>query len=272
MKILLITINYQDVKSTEKLIKSMQECERVDEVKIIIGDNKSKLGTKRDLNKIKNNSNLKIDITFFNQNHFYWPAANKIILEKIKKKKKLPEWIIVCNNDTKIRNKNFFKELLKINNNEFCVIGPKIINQKKENLNPFMIDPMSRLQRIYWNLYFSSFYFSEILNFFRNIKSFKKTRSHPDLKKEVYAVHGSMMIFSKLFFLKGGYLDTQFKMYCEEMSTAEIVKKIGGKITYIPQLEVIHNEHSSIKKIKRKTIFELAKESHKYFIQKYLNN
>ena len=65
---------------------------------------------------------------------------------------------------------------------------------------------------------------------------------------------------------------TQFKMYCEEMSTAEIVKKIGGKITYIPQLEVIHNEHSSINKIKRKTIFELAKESHKYFIQKYLNN
>ena len=65
----------------------MQGCERVDEVKIIIGDNKSKLETKRDLNKIKNNSNLNIDLTFFDQNNFYWPAANKIILEKLKKEK-----------------------------------------------------------------------------------------------------------------------------------------------------------------------------------------
>ena len=57
-----------------------------------------------------------------------------------------------------------------------------------------------------------------------------------------------MIFFQNYSFLNGGYLDTKFKMYCEEMSTAEIVKKIGGKIIYIPQLEAIHNEHSSIQK------------------------
>ena len=57
MKILLITINYQDVNPTKKLIKSIQECESVDGVKIVIGDNKSKSQTKKDLTKIRNNSN-----------------------------------------------------------------------------------------------------------------------------------------------------------------------------------------------------------------------
>ena len=268
----IITINFGNTGPTEHLLESIEDSLIPFNLNIIIVDNGSTARSKKNLLRLKEKSKLQIQLFFNSENKYYWPAANKIILEKIKEKKKLPEWIIICNNDTKIKNKNFFKELSNINNNEFYVIGPKILNQKKKNLNPFMIDPLSKLQRIYWNLYFSSFYISEILNFLRNIKLFQKTRFYPDLKKEVYAVHGSMMIFSKLFFLKGGYLDTQFKMYCEEMSTAEIVKKIGGKIIYIPQLEAIHNEHSSIQKIKRKTIFELAKESHKYFIQKYLNN
>ena len=87
--------------------------------------------------------------------------------------------------------------------------------------------------------------------------------------KKVYAVHGSMIFFSKKYFLKGGIIDDGFKLYCEELSTAEISKKIGCDIYYIPNIKVLHNEHSNTNKIGKYELFKLAKESHWYFIKKY---
>ena len=64
---------------------------------------------------------------------------------------------------------------------------------------------------------------------------------------QVYAVHGSAILFSK-FFLKNGFIDPEFRLFSEELTTAEIAKKIGCKIFYKPDLVVKHNEHSSVKK------------------------
>ena len=69
-----------------------------------------------------------------------------------------------------------------------------------------------------------------------------------DKLSPVYAVHGSAIIFSKHFFKAGGKIDKNFKLYCEELSNAEIASKIGCKIFYDPDLKIIHSEHNSTKK------------------------
>ena len=270
MNFLLITINYGNTNITKKLIGSIEDCYIKSKIKIIIGDNNSTKKTKKELKDIKNNSSLDIDLLFFDNNLFYWPAAQNIIVKKIKSQIDIPNWTIVCNNDIIINDKEFFNNLSKYNGDKHTVIGPKILTHNKKNLNPFMKKPMNNFIKLYWKLYFKSFWISLVFNFLNKIKVFYKKEIIDDSINQVYAIHGSIMIFSKTFFLKGGYLDSKFNLFCEELTTAEITKKIGGRIFYIPQLEVVHNEHTSTSKINKKILYEFAKKSHNYFINEYL--
>ena len=66
------------------------------------------------------------------------------------------------------------------------------------------------------------------------------------------------------------FKELTIEAFGEELTTAEIAKKIGCKIFYKPDLVVKHNEHSSVKNINKKDLFYLARESHRYFLNKYL--
>ena len=54
-------------------------------------------------------------------------------------------------------------------------------------------------------------------------------------------------------------------MYGEELTVAEIAKKINLPVTYFPKLTVTHHEHSSTKMINQRILFYKAKQFHKYF-------
>ena len=56
---------------------------------------------------------------------------------------------------------------------------------------------------------------------------------------QIYAGHGSCIIFNKDFFSNGDILDTGFTMYGEEISTAEIAK--NSKFTYLLHTIFIYN-------------------------------
>jgi len=77
------------------------------------------------------------------------------------------------------------------------------------------------------------------------------------------------MIFSKYFFSNGGFLDTGFTMYGEEVSTAEIAKKINSLIYYVPSLSIIHNEHQSTSESTFKDNFLHSKKTYYYLKKKY---
>lgn len=272
MNYAVITVNFGNTKHTASLIKSIEKC-NLDKIKIkvYIADNKSSKISLSSLKKIKKKSFLDIKIFPFYKNYYYWPAAEKILSNEIKKKD-FPDRIIICNNDILFKDEFFFKKLLAYDVKKYPIIGPKILSKKKKDLNPFMIKPMNKFRIYYWKLFFSTYFLSIIFNFLNKVKNkFLKSKSI-DMKMRVYAVHGSIVIFSKVFFEKGGVLDNGFKLFGEELTIAEISKKISCKITYVPELVTIHNEHSTISKFENKELYKIAKESHKYFINKYFNN
>ena len=60
-------------------------------------------------------------------------------------------------------------------------------------------------------------------------------------------------------------------MYGEELTTAEIARKIGCKISFLADLRIFHNEHTSIAKVnKKKKLFKIGKESHNFFLNNYM--
>ena len=271
MKVLLLTVNYGDSKPTKNLINSLSNFKINKNIKVLIADNSSTEKSKRDLKKIKKYSDLDIIISFNKENKFYWPAIKKLLEENISIKDNKYDWIIISNNDVEVKDKNFFKVLSKLDGKKFPVVGPKIINNKGYNSNPFMIKSFSKLSKLYWKIYFSSFYISRILILAHKLKKMiMYTDIVPDKTKKVYAIHGSLVILSRNFFEAGGYLDSNFELFCEELTLAEISKKINCNIFYVPKLKVFHNEHSSMKLTDEKKIFSYAKKSHKYFLENYL--
>jgi len=135
-----------------------------------------------------------------------------------------------------------------------------------------MVSPLSTIQSLYWKLYFFSYSFSKILLSIKKLIRFfaiKVESKNIDTVKEVYAIHGSAILFSNYFFNAGGLLDDNFEMYAEELTVAEIAKKLNLPITYIPQLEVTHIEHGSTRIIDQKSLYNKARRSHKYFQSAY---
>tara|TARA_Y100000590_G_scaffold467626_2_gene647172 strand:+ start:1775 stop:2599 length:825 start_codon:yes stop_codon:yes gene_type:complete len=273
MSLWIVTVNYGSTESTKLLINSIATNENVESIKIIIADNAASATSSLELKKIAKNTALDITIISFSKNLYYWTAANRAVNHLKKLIGFYPDWVIICNNDVTF-SKNFLGEKLsKIDINNYPIIGPNVVNLDGHQLNPFMNYPLTAFQKFFWKIYFISYPLSRLLSAVKYLinqfflKFFKKD---DEMLKAVYAVHGSVILFSNYFFSRGGYFDNNFDMYGEELTVAEIAKKLNIKITYFPELHVVHHEHSITSKLNKRFLFKKAKQSHKYFVSNYL--
>tara|TARA_B110000014_G_scaffold244246_1_gene215266 strand:+ start:2352 stop:3179 length:828 start_codon:yes stop_codon:yes gene_type:complete len=267
MNIKIITVNFGDITPTKVLIDSISCCEEVDSVSISIADNCSTTTSLEQLNRLSDKSIFNIEIFPNKKNLYYWPAVKKIISSLNPRQETFPDWILICNNDISIKDRLFFRKLKKLKKNKYPIIGPEIIDSNGLRLNPFMYEPLSSMAHLYWKLYFFSYptsifllKFKEIFKiFFPNLKSKKN-----NLSGVVYSVHGAAILFSSHFFESGGWLDDNFNFYGEELTVAEIAKKLSIPINYVPSLVINHNEHTNTKKINRRKLFKMARDSYNY--------
>ena len=78
------------------------------------------------------------------------------------------------------------------------------------------------------------------------------------------------IIFSKTFFSNGGWIDSNFEMFAEELTTAEIVKRLKMKIFFNPDFEVMHDEHLTSSSNSWTENFHTFKRAYNYFQKEYL--
>ena len=262
--VLVITVNYGSPSSTIKLIESIPSN---DNINIWVEDNQSSDESFEELNLAQKTLDKDFEIYDHTKNHYYWGAFNKALKRISDFNNNTLSWIIICNNDI-VFSQNFFKELYKINNSENYILAPTIIsNKKKTDLNPFLVNPLSAIDKFYYKLLYINPLLGRLIQIFGSrINRFrKKLKAKPQPNDLIYAPHGACMIFSSEFFKMGGYVDDGFKMFGEEISTAEIAKKIGISIHYHPQLIVNHYDHQSTKRLSWKQLYDLSKETFNYF-------
>jgi len=273
-KILFITVNYQNTKVTKNFIKSFENLELKERASIIIVDNGSSNESKNALKEIINKSKIDIKILFSTRNLYYWGGANFALKKLNLKINNFPDWIVICNNDIIFNQLDFIVKLQDYKSNKYAVLAPSIISVKsKRNQNPHILHPISKLGRLYYKIFFINsvsglfiyklrIILKKILYNFSPNKTIKPT--------EIYAPHGSFMIFSKYFFNNGGWIDSNFEMFAEELTTAEIVKKLNMKIFFNPDFEVMHDEHSTSSVRNWRENFYLFKRAYSYYRKKYL--
>ena len=275
MHVWLITVNYGDPAPTANLLESLRACQKNTlTIQMGIADNASQDANYNKLNKLIIASDVEIELFPFSINQFYWPAANRVINKMLAIHGSYPDWIMVCNNDIKFQDSNFFKNLEKIDLRKYPILGPEIIAENTRlPLNPFMVEPMSTIKKLYWKIFYVSFSFSRLLLVVKKIRDRLFYNNQPKNigLLPVYAVHGAAILFSKYFFEQGGCLDDNFSLYGEELTVAEIAKQVDCPVTFNPELKLIHQEHTSTQNMDQRFIFKKARKSHYYVMSKYID-
>ena len=272
-QILIITVNYKDTNVTENFVHSLGNLDASDKVKLVVVDSASTPKTKENLQSLLHSSTLKTQQIDSASNTFYWGgvalALHTLDLNYVNG----PTWIIACNNDILFTQQDFLEQLIALDPDKYPVIGPTIYSSVTgKNLNPYMDQPIRRLEKIYLSLFYINYVTARIMQI--SLKWLNKLlatlkRPSPSKIKKIYAPHGSFVIFSNQYFKRGGWIDSNYEMYGEEVTTAEIAKKNKIPIFFVPDLKVLHVIHSSTTSHSWKREFNYAKTAYLYYKTAY---
>ncbi len=277
-KVTIITVDYKNAYHTQRFVKSLSELTGFSECQIAIVGNESDDETREKLEQLRKKYSENVTIFYVMENLYYWGGAAFGINKLYPDRSHMPDWLIVCNNDILIEQKEFLTKLSSLNYEEYGVIAPSIISSiTQKDQNPFRISPINKSDLVKWKilhthyaLFVAFIFIGRLLRKVKVLSRYKRKKDNINREKEIYAPHGSFVIFSKRFFEKGGNLDTNFTLYGEENTTAEITKNIGLTVRYCPSLQVIHNEHSTTGHVISKVMYEHGRKSHQYFCERYL--
>ncbi|MFA5781799.1 MAG: glycosyltransferase [Bacteroidales bacterium] len=271
---LIITVNYKTSETTIQFLESITKLNDFSKVELFIVDNGSeKIVVEKISNYLKKINQPNIRLITLPENIGYFGAVNYAIKNHIQEIEKY-KYCIVCNNDIVIKDNNFLEKVScysGIND----TIAPRIISLVSgKDQNPHMEHSVSFSQKIQYRLLFSNYYIGFILYFFRiamiKVLALMNKKKINLSERNIFAMHGSCMIFSGKYFLKGGYIDDGSFLYGEETSVTAICKLINCTIRFVPDLIVYHDEHkTSMANGLKKRIYGHQKEAYRYIKRKY---
>ena len=244
-----IILHYKNLGDTCECIKSINKLPFKDK-SIIVVDNNS-------LNKEEENELKKYteDLILLDKNYGFANGNNRGCEYAIKKYK--PDFLIVINNDTVINQNDFIDRIYEdYKKYEFDILGPKIITNNGDSVNPFYayetldvinerINYSKKLIKIYKNVILRNL----LKIYVKTKRLFKKNivRENGKETKLNVALHGCALIFSKKYYKR--YKDVFYKgtfLYHEE-EFLNYRKNRDNLITlYDKDLEIFHKEGSSL--------------------------
>jgi GT2 family glycosyltransferase len=264
-----------------EFLRSVQNMERSLEIHVLVVENSCE---ERQLVRLRRTvaqfSN--VELLQSSRNRGYFGAARFGLESYLAEAHELPDWVIVCNHDVVIEDRDFFTKLLGHDPNTVGVIAPRI--QTRETCldqNPFMKRRPGRFR--WWTYRFakSAYGVAVVWDWMGRVKKVVKSfgtahdrasgGASAEKSKRIYAAHGSFFIFSRSYFERGGYLDENLFLYGEEISVAEICRSLNLPILYEPSLRVLHNEHRSTGRVISRTSYERERNALRYVTSRYLS-
>ncbi len=179
------------------------------------------------------------------------------------------DWVVICNTDIDISNHKYFEYIISNKfKSDIGGIAPNIQLIDGTKQNPFLIQRPSKKKIKFWTIIHGNPYLYVLYTELSRLKKNVSNQKCCDLC-EIYAFHGSFMI------IKGDVLksilkvDNEIVMYGEELFIAEIMRQLGKKILFVPDLSIMHKENSTTKliNIRKKTIW--YKQSYRYLYNSF---
>ncbi len=277
---LLITINTGHEDYTKALVVSLSRLSGFSDLSVLIVDNASGAASVAILQKeIAELTNVRLLAASANLGYF--GAARLGAEHYLSRGNAIPDWLIVCNNDVVIDDKEFLQKLFRHDPLKVGVIGPRIQTPLQTEQNPYMQQRPGWKKRLGYRLCSSNYRAAMARDWLHYKKRSLKwwlggtvPRAHPAEKAElrpIYAAHGSFLIFSRRFFDAGGYIDENIFLNGEEISVAEICRSLRLPVVYDSALSVQHHEHVTVGAHMTRSMFEIHKKSMRYILSTYLS-
>lgn len=246
-----IILHYKNFIDTVECIESIKNNIKTNkEISIIVVDNNS--FSDEEKIKIKNYTE---DIVLLNENKGFAKGNNAGCKYAIKKYN--PDFLCVINNDTIINQKDFIDEIYNCYaNTKFDFMGPKIITNNGDSVNPFFayedielikskINYHKKLVFIYNNIILRNL-LKVYINIKQIIKKRKKLENGKESKYDV-ALHGCALIFSKKYYMKYKNVFYEGTFLYHEEEFLNYRKNMDGLISYYDSnLSIFHKEGSSL--------------------------
>lgn len=251
---LIIIVNYfNDREVIDFVVKQLHAQQHVD-YEIYVVNNGAENKTELETQLVNKNKHVLLNP---GRNLGYLPAAIFAVEFHLEKFKDLPPYIILTNSDIEINDPFFLKTLFEMYNpNNYACIGPKIISLSQHiNQNPYYRSRIKkgkiRLMCLVHKFYLIYLIYQSL--FLLKNQIMKLIPSGRNKKEEVYALHGSFIIFNHQFLRKGmEHLKKAPFLFGEEIFIAEVARNFNMKMLYDPMLEVKHREHTTTKTFKNK--------------------
>ena len=253
MKNVMIIVNYNDAKTTIKLLDNIKDYKCLD--KIIVVDNKS---TDNSLSKLNNYNLKKLEVIQTKENKGYSYALNIGAKSAIKEYKECN--LIISNADILIYSENDLKELISNLSNQNVIVAPNIIEDNTLNRGWHIPTPSQDI----------------LLNIPKiREKCFNRHLKYDDLyysKKlsKVEAVSGCFFLITSKHLEDINFFDENVFLYYEENILGIKTKQKNKNIIINNDVDVVHEHSKTVdKSLKRINKYKILKQSQYYFEKNY---
>ncbi|MEY3398741.1 MAG: hypothetical protein RL220_1335 [Bacteroidota bacterium] len=266
MKIALVLVNYYKEKDLAAFIKQYLISQVGCDLEVYIVDNGSR------------DRNILVDVsTNMNFVHLIEPGRNTgyigaaaLAYNQLKSEGILPDLFVLSNFDLQMDRIHFFERLTRsfLATGAACVAPAIRSGRSGRNLNPYYVQRIApaklrRLVRITsWYPIYLFYQFLHILKGF----FIKGSESQAT---EIYAPHGSFMALHRTYFDRGADLNYGSFLYGEELFVAEMLRSHNLRAVYDPELELIHDEHTTTGVVKTAAHMRYLHESLVYLYKNF---
>ncbi len=192
----------------------------------------------------------------------------------------MPDWVIVSNPDILLHDTGFFQKLHTLHQQTSCaMVAPGIMSSLTgDNQNPYMKQRPGKSitsfrRHIASNVLVFNAY-ERLSHAKRGVRGlFKRSKrmlaSTPGDVAQIYAPHGSFIVFNKAYFAAGGTLKYEPFLYGEENYVAELAMQMDLPVLYDPRLQVTHEEHATTGLLKSGTMVGIIHDARTYLYEQF---
>ena len=174
--------------------------------------------------------------------------------------------VIFSNSDIDFDTKEFYNFLEGLTNSK-CLYVPSITTLDGRCQNPHFVQRPSKHFWIIRKIFSKNKLLWKIFSLLRIGKLMLFSNTNVE-EKQIYAGHGSFMVFKGLPLEK--LIDNQYNfLYGEEIHIAEFVVSSGGIVVYDSNFRLTHFEHVSTGTMSSNQRVEFFNESYKYILDNY---
>jgi GT2 family glycosyltransferase len=157
------------------------------------------------------------------------------------------DWVIVTNTDIQLTSE-VLQDLSALSlPDDVGVIAPSILTPSGRDQNPYMLSRPTESEMRRRRRMFASVIVARAVVFASSWRASRAAAEDGRGKKpsNIYAPHGSFIIFSREYFARGGNLRHPPFLFGEEVTVAEQCRAMGLSVRYAPELQVRHAEHQA---------------------------